>query len=297
MPPRVISFGLAALLAAAQTDQLAQIRSLIQSGNVGEAERQARAYLLQHSDAGEAHFLLGYVLFKQQRAKESLAEYTEGAKYKRPGAYDLETVGADYVLLKDYPDADKWLTKSAEWNPGNFQVLYYLARTKYNENRFEEAIALFEECLKLDPESVKAEDNLGLSYQGLNRNDDAIAAFHKAISWQQGSTTKDSGPYLNLGSLLADIDRVPESLPYLLQAASISPQDMRAHRALGKAYLRLNQLQEAQAELDTSAGLAPDDAPVHFMLAQLYRKRGMTDKALAETKRYRELAASHSVDK
>ncbi len=301
---RSLLSGLAAALlprgsAGAQTaavTPLAEIRALVESEKYTEAEQQARAYLENHKDSADFHYLLGYILFKEQRAKESLAEYTEGAKYKAPSAYDLETVAGDYVLLKDYPDADKWFTKSAEWNPGNFQVLYYLARTKYNENRFDEAAALFLQCLKLDPKSVKTEDNLGLAYQGLNRNDEAISAFHTAISWQTDSPKKDPGPYLNVGSLLVDLERNNEALSYLLEAAKIAPQDMRMHRALGKAYLRLDELEKAQAELEQSAELAPRDAPIHFMLSQLYRKRGMTEKEMAETRRYRELTASHSTD-
>jgi len=274
------------------TDPLVEARSLVEQGKVSDAEHLVRQYLQDHQDSADAHYLLGYVLFKQQNPKASLAEYTEGAKYRRPSAYDLEAVAGDYVLLHDYADADKWFSKAVEWNPSNLQTLYYLGRTKYNENRFEEAAAVFFRCLELDPKNVKAEDNLGLSYEGLGRTEDAIAAFRTAISWQAGATTKDSGPYINLGSLLVDNDRAQEALPLLLEAVQISPQEMRAHRELGKAYMHLNQLEKAQIELEKSIALAPQNAPLHVMLAQVYRKLGLSDKARAETERYTALKAS-----
>jgi tetratricopeptide (TPR) repeat protein len=276
-------------------EPVSEARALIEAGKLTDAEQVLRQYLKDHKDSADAHCLLGYVFFKEKNAKASLAEYTEGAKFRTPSANDLEVVGGDYVLLRDYPDADKWFTKSLEWNPGNFQTLYYLGRTKYNENRFEEAVAIFLQCLKTEPKSVKVEDNLGLSYQGLNRTEDAIAAFHTAISWEAGSAD-DAGPYLDLGSLLVDSDRCNEALAYLLEALRISPQDMRVHRELGKAYLHLNDLLKAQTELEASAKLAPQDAPIHFMLAQLYRKRGLAEKARNETERYRVLSGSHSTD-
>src|SRR5207253_7946429 len=62
---------------------------------------------------------------------------------------------------------------------------YYLGRTKYNENRFAEAISAFQQCLKLDPQNVKAEDNLGLSLAGLGRNEEAAVAYNQAIAWQE----------------------------------------------------------------------------------------------------------------
>jgi tetratricopeptide (TPR) repeat protein len=283
-------------------DPLAEARSLVNLGKFSDAELVIRRYLQVHKNSADAHYLLGYILFKQQKAKESLAEYTEGAKYRTPSALDLEAVAGDYVLLHDYSDADKWFSKSVEWNPGNLQALYYLGRTKYNENRFDEAISVFQQCLKLDPKNVRAQDNLGLSYEGMGRTEEAIAAYRTAISWEQASgraataRERNSGPYIDLGTLLAGTDRAREAVPLLLEALTIAPEDVRAHRALGKAYLHLNQLQDAQKELEKSVQLAPQHAPTHFVLAQVYRKRGLPDKAQAETERYTALTGTHSSD-
>lgn len=281
---------------SAPDDPLSEARSLVESGQLPGAEQITRRYLELHKNSADAHYLLGYILFKKLDAKASLAEYTEAAKYRRPTAHDLEVVGGDYVLLRDYLDADKWFTQSVEWDPGNWQALYYLGRTKYNENRFEEAVKIFEQCLQSKPKDVKAEDNLGLSLEGLGRTDEAVAAYHNAITWQSGSSQQDSGPYLDLGSILVTNDRCSEALPYLRDALAIAPQQVRIHRELGKAYLHLNQLDQAEAELEKSIQLAPDNAPTHFMLAQLYRKRGLEEKARLEIERYTALTAAHSTD-
>ena len=273
-------------------DALSEARSLVKLNKFNDAEQVVRRYLQLHRNSADAHYLLGYILFKEQKAKESLAEYTEGAKYRTPSAENLEAVAGDYILLHDYLDADKWFTKSVEWNPGNLQTLYYLGRTKYNENRFEEAVDVFLQCLKLDPKNVKAEDNLGLSYEGMGRTEEAMAAYKTAISWG----ANDSGPYVNLGALLVDKNRASEAVSYLLRALQISPEDVRAHRALGKAYLHLNQLESAQKELERSVQLAPQNAPTHFVLAQVYRRRGLLDRARQETERYTALTGTHSSD-
>ncbi len=273
---------------------LAEARALLELGKLNEAEQVIRSYLEVSKNSADAHYLLGFILFKKQDPKSSLAEYTEGAKYRTPTAADLEVVAADYVLLKDYPDADKWFTKAVEWNPKDSLGWYYLGRTKYNENRFEEAIAAFQQCLKLNPKDVKAEDNLGLSYEGLNRTEEAMAAYRNALAWQADSAIKNPGPFLDLGSLLVDNNRPDEGLPYLLEAARLDPGDYRAHRQLGKAYTRLNQLEKARAALEKAAELAPQNAPVHFMLAQVYRKQGFLDKAKLENDRYVALTGSSS---
>ena len=266
-------------------------------GDVASAEASVRNYLLAHKDSADAHFLLGYILFKKQDAKGSLAEYTEGARYRRPGPYDLEAVGCDYVLLKDYPDADKWLSKAVEWDASNLSALYYLGRTKYNENRFEEAVAVFQKCLTRDPKNVKYADNLGLSYQGLGRNDEAAAAFHDALDWDRSTTTSNPGPYLDFGTLLLDSGRTDEAIPLLTRAVQLAPRELRAHTQLGKAYLHNGLLDKAQLELERAVQLDPDSAPAHFVLAQIYKRRGFADKARLESAKYRTLSGEHSTDK
>jgi tetratricopeptide (TPR) repeat protein len=272
--------------------ELQAARSLLADGQAAKAERGIRGYLLAHPTSADAHFLLGLVLFKETRAQESLAEYTEGAKYRKPSAYDLEIVSLDYVLLRDYMDADKWLSDSLALNPNNAQGWYYLGRTKYKENRFAEAVSAFEHCLEIDAHNVKAEDNLGLSYAGLGRNDEAIAAYRTAISWEAQEINKDPGPYLDFGSLLVDLDRAQEAVAYLRTAVEISSQDAKAHTELGKAYERLNQLREAREELEKAVLLTPQDAALHFLLGRVYRRLGLIEKAKSEFDRSASLNVS-----
>ncbi len=148
---------------------LTQARDYLKKGDVARAEQKTREYLAQNKQSADGHYLLGQILFKKADAHASLAAYTEAARYRKPDALDLIVVGSDYVLLNDFADADKWFTQATEWEPGNIQAWYYLGRTKYNENRFDEAAQVFRHCLQLAPKDVKAEDNLGLSLQALQR--------------------------------------------------------------------------------------------------------------------------------
>lgn len=314
-------------------DLLSDAKSLFQQGKFTEADRAVRQYLGEHPDSPDGHFLLGHILFREiqaqaaleiqfpsqahgprghasamgstpsdvavpkatrELAKASLAEFTVGAKFHDPSAADLKIVALDYVLLGDYPDADKWLTKMLEWAPNDSEGWYYLGRAKYNENRFAEAISAFQQCLKLDPQNVKAEDNLGLSFTGLGRNEEATAAYNQAIAWQAQSVAKNPGPYIDMGDLLLDQNRPQDAVSFLLQAIEIAPRDSRAHELLGKAYARLEKYPEAQVELEKAIALSPQTPNVHCMLAPVYRKQGMAEKAKVEYGRCAALTGSHS---
>ena len=282
--------------ASAPDDLLHEARALVNAGDLTGAEQLVRRHLESQSSSADAHYLLAYVLFRQKKAKESLAEYTEAARYRTPQAADLEAVAGDYVLLHDYPDAARWFAKAVEWDPKSFRTRYFLARTLYYENRFDEAVSQFQECLKLAPKSVKAEDNLGLAYEGLGHDQEAEAAYRTAIEWQSGAPSKDAAPYVDLGALLVNTGRAGEALPMLAEAVRLDPALVAAHRELGKAYTHLDKLDKAQEELERAVALAPDAAASHYLLAQVYRRLGLTDKAHAETERYRALVATHSTE-
>ena len=312
--------------AAVTTEQsdpaLASARLLVHEGKLDEAEQALRHYLDEHANSAEAHYLLGYTYFEQVHQKmpspagdgslefsilggddvktnevnatASLAEYTAGAKYQTPSAFDLKVVALDYVLLRDYADADKWLTKSLDANPKDAEGWYYLGRTKYNENRFDEAITAFQQYLKLEPQSVRGEDNLGLSYQGLGRTEEATAAYKNAILWQRDLLSQDPGPFVNLGALLLDENKSEQAISYLVQAVAISPHYAFAHEQLGKAYDRLGPLPKAPAALEKAVELAPQNSRLHYLLGQVYRKEGLLGKAKLEFDRSTVLRQSHS---
>lgn len=261
---------------------LAEAESLVRAGDLGGAERIVRRVIESDAASARAHSMLGYILFRQDKPKESLAEYTTAARYKKPDAFQLQIVALDYVLLNDFVQADKWLTLSVQWDPKSVQGWYHLGRTKYNENRFDEAIDAFQRCLELDPGNVKAQDNLGLSYEGLGRTEEATAAYRKAIAQQEFATHKEPGPYINLGTLLVNGEHLQEGIALLSQSAALAPADVRPHRELGKIYLRLNQLDKARSEFEAALRLEPDSGPLHCLAGQVYRKQGSTEKAKIE---------------
>jgi len=283
------------------SDSLAAARVLLQNGDVSGAETSVREYLRKQRNSADAHFLLGEILFKEKRAKESLAEYTEGAKHRNPGPAELKVVAFDYVLLRDYADADKWLMLAVKEAPTDAEAWYFLGRARYNENRFAGAISAFQQCLKLHPKDGKAEDNLGLAYQGLDRVNEAISAFQTSIAWQAEEPVKNPDPYVNLGAILVEQNRPAEAVKYLDQALAIPPESYRAqgmeelrpraHEHLAKAYSRLNQLPKAETELEKALELTPSDAHLHYELAQIYQREGLSEKAKGEFDRYTTLGA------
>jgi tetratricopeptide (TPR) repeat protein len=275
------------------TDQLAEARALLSSGQLAKSEAFLHAYLVDHPASADAHFLLGDVLFREQKAQASLAEFTAGAEVRRPKPDELKTVASDYVLLHDYSDADKWFSTVTVESPNDANAWYLLGRTKYNEERYNEAIPNFERALLLRPKYIEAENNLGLSLRELNKLNQAKAAFQIAIDWQSSSPV-DAQPYLNLGALLTEQGDLEKAILNLVQAATLSPNNPKTHEELANAYKAQNNLANAQSELERAVALAPDISALHYKLAEIYRKQGLKELARREFEICEKLGSTHS---
>ncbi len=275
---------------------LAKSRAAMDRHEWTSAETQLRQYLTQHPEADEAMYLLAETLFHEDRPKESLAMYTRAAAGRRPGAQEFHFIALDYVLLHDDTDADRWITQAAREDPHNGEIAYAMGRIKYTENRFAEAVTSFEKALVLMPHSVKTENNLGLTFEGLNEADKAVVAYRQAIAWQAGEAHPSEQPLLNLGILLTDRNQLSEALPLLQQAEALAPSDGKIHAALGKLYARQMEYPAAQKELEEAVGADPKNAGLHFQLGQIYRKEGLGEKAKEELARAAALEGTHSSD-
>ena len=297
-PAAVVVFALGAASACCQApgDPLAEAHALLDAGKAAESESILRTYVAQNPSSADAHFLLGYALFREQKAQESLAEFTAGAKLRRPRADELKVVAADYVELGDYSDADRWFSDVVSETPDDADAWYLLGRTKYNENEFAAAVSAFERALALRPRYVEAQNNIGLCWKELNEGDKARTAFQAAID-SQGDAPVDAQPFLNLGALLADAGKNDEALPFLMRAVSLAPKNPAVHERLGKVYLAMNKLSEAQAQLEQAVALAPDASALHYKLGQILRKEGQTDRAQKEFAICERLNGAHSSSK
>lgn len=268
-------------------------RTALAQGQWPAAELQLRAYLRDRPASAIALYLLAETLQRENKSRDSLETFTRAAALAAPSALQLRFVAMDYVLLNDYPDAEKWIRISLQQNPQDGESWYMLGRILQTDNRFADAVTAFTRSLQLMPRSVKVEDNLGLAEEGLNQPDRAIATYRQALAWQADAPHPSEQPFLNLGTLLTDRNQLQEALPLLQRAEALAPRDPRIHTALGRLYVRLQQYPQAQTELEQAVAAQPDNASLHFQLGQVYRKVGNIDRSTRELTRAAALEAEH----
>jgi Flp pilus assembly protein TadD len=281
-------------IAATQKDGLAAASRMLLGKQYAQAEALLRKLLPDHENEAEAHVMLAYALFRDDKPAESLQEYTRAAQLRTPSAEDLKWVALDYVLLNDYKDAAKWISESLRMNPDDPEAWYSLGRIHYTQNYFRQAKDCFERTLQLSPHDVRAENNLGLTYEGLYQLDEAIHAYRTAIEWQQGSTHPNEQPYINLAIVLLNQNRLDEAMTLLQRAQTIAPEDTRMLTQLARIHYQLGKFGEAEIELRKVVAKSPDDAGAHFQLGRVLHKEGKTQEANQEFAAAARLNGTHS---
>jgi tetratricopeptide (TPR) repeat protein len=143
--------------------------------------------------------------------------------------------------------------------------------------RHEDAVARFEDALRLEPDSASAHSNLGVVYGMFDQPQKAIAAYERAL--ELGS--QKPAPYYNLGSLLVRLGEFERGARHLEQALALDPYHAGAANNLGVAYTELGQFDAAVEVHLRVLELDPEHAGTHCNLGRSYEAAGRPSEASA----------------
>ena len=113
-----------------------------------------------------------------------------------------------------------------------FESLLASAQQAQARGDFEAAADSYRKAVALHPEIAELQTNLGLMCYQTARDQQALAAFLRAIRLKPGLFV----PNLFLGLEYLKLKKFDEAIPYLSRAALIQPTDQQAQSALGQAY-------------------------------------------------------------
>jgi tetratricopeptide (TPR) repeat protein len=140
------------------------------------------------------------------------------------------------------------------------------------------AVATVNDGIAAAPNASELRVVLARLYLLQNRNDDAVAAYQKAIELDP----KAVAPRLELGDAYRAELRQPEkSLAIYNDVLAIDEKNVAARLGLGQALANLNRLDEAFAALTEAQRLAPGSAPISYTLGQFYAMTGKPNEAIA----------------
>ncbi|PZX49667.1 tetratricopeptide repeat protein [Algoriphagus chordae] len=145
----------------------------------------------------------------------------------------------------------------------------------YKSGKFEEALAIFDELVKANPDQPQLHLNRGRILSRLGRTEEALVEFDLITSLEPYNTDfiSDRAVVLHL------LNRNEEALTELDRAANLDPKN--PYRYSSRAYFkdRIGDLEGAIADYETAIALDPEDAVSHNNKGLVEEKLGYQAKS------------------
>lgn len=153
--------------------------------------------------------------------------------------------------------------------------------------RYEEAVEVLNQAIRVDPNDAKAYMRLAMSYSGMHQDKEAVAGYKMATQIKQSVLDAPAyymwaGSYLALGKTSEAISAFKQAL-YIVRAETIGlepktiqsfPSLEQLHHGMGIAYLNSKRFDDSINELKQVVTLNPANAEAHYALAVAYLAKG-----------------------
>jgi tetratricopeptide (TPR) repeat protein len=145
----------------------------------------------------------------------------------------------------------------------------------------DQAIAQYEQALKIKSNYAHAHNNLGLALAGRHQVGKAIDHYHEALAanWDFAEA------HNNLGLALAGLGQTDEAITHYREALRINPDYPDVHSNLGLALAGLGQVDQAVAHYRKALEIEPGFVEAHCNLGVALARRGQLDQAVAHWQR------------
>jgi tetratricopeptide (TPR) repeat protein len=136
--------------------------------------------------------------------------------------------------------------------------------------RIADAVAHFEEAIRIAPQYAEAHCNLGTALVKIpGRQGEAIAHFKEALRL----VPDYASAHINLGFALTEEGRNSEAIEQLEAAERLDPDVVVLHVNLGNALAKLPGMEEkAKAQYEEALRIDPDNASAYYNLGNLYAR-------------------------
>jgi len=186
----------------------------------------------------------------------------------------------------DYVTAEAALRKAVAADPKNSEYVANLATSVLNQDRIDDAIALYEEAIQLNSENKDARIGLANALHEKNDPNASIAYFEDAVKRNPDAP----GPLSHLGKALIDAKQYKEAVSVLFKSLQLQINFAPAHTNLGIAFQEMDMLKDALECHKTALLLDPTDIYAQNKIADTYIKQKEYDKANEHYRRVLELA-------
>lgn len=193
--------------------------------------------------------------------------------------------GEAHYTAQRYEEALAAFEQVFQLDPQNVQVHNSKGYALWSLKRYEEALAAFEQAILLNPQYARAYYNKGWALRGRMCYEEALIAFDRAIQLdpQLAPAYNDKGAALNA------LKRYEEALAAFDRAIQLDPQQIGAYIGKSFALFNLAHYEEALAAAERAIQLDPQQIGVYNNKGRALKALGRTAEAEQAFQKAREL--------
>lgn len=149
------------------------------------------------------------------------------------------------------------------------------------QERFPEAIASYQEALRLSPHNLKAEMGLAAAYRAVRNLEEAQVVLERAICEYPSSPA----PLALLGDIEIELQTYEAAIGHLRAALARSPSDNETRNRLAAAYKAKGDFTNSLAQLNEVLARDPSNALAYYLRAEICSDRNDDAKALPDAEK------------
>ena len=172
----------------------------------------------------------------------------------------------DYLVARDWNSAETHARKALELAPDMNAGLRLLGVVYTQRGQFDQAIAILEKAMRLDPYNAETYNNLSTAYMQKGQYDKAEELLQTSLQIMPGYRIA----FLNLGLLALLRGNFEAAADYLERAIEQVPDDPPPRNNLAVALIRLGRYDEARHHLQYIIDRYPELPNAYFNMAITY---------------------------
>ncbi len=224
---------------------------------------------------------LGTLTWQQAHSYRDVETLWRDTLAKNPRCWMAHNnLGLVLVSLGRVPEAIAHYEQALRIRPDLAEVHCYLGIALMDSGRIPEAIEHFDQALRINPDLTDAHLNLGIALMRSDRIPEAIAHLQQALRLQP----EYADAHLNLGIASYQTGKREEAVEHFQHALRINPDCAEAHCNLGVALKQSGRIPEAIAHYQQALRIKPDYAEAHFNLGNALAQVGRVPEATGQYK-------------
>ena len=254
---------------------LAPGMSLLQAGQLAEAEQEFLRLLKIDQQNSHIRFALGITCYQLDRLQEAEQHFTKSislAPNFLPAYNNLALVHK----ASGAPDRGiAILRRALEIHPGYVDAIYNLGLMQEESNDRIGAMQSYRRVIELNPDNLRAHTNLGL----LLRAAGDMATAYRHLDVVATMAPQDDAALVNLALVLTDLGRHAEAISAGISATQLGPDSVDAWEALGNAQRLAGDASGAVSSLKRAHALQPTSVELQYELGLAQTAAGELDAA------------------